>query len=169
MSDRADDWLTEFRRLRAEVDAMRALGASRWGLGPEVGFAQATSPVTVTSTTESAGSVCLSAGAITFDGLPVVCHLTAPYVQPAAVAGALVFVSLFEGATQICRLGLVGTPQGTNAMFVPFSGRHRFTPTAGSHTYTVTAHQSGGNGTFGAGGGGGVGDYAPALITFNRT
>jgi hypothetical protein len=132
--------------------------------GKEVNYTQITAPVTVTSTTEATGTVCITTPAITFTGAPVMVEVFAPYVQPAAVAGAVVFVNLFEGATEIGRLGVTGNPAAGQFLW-PFTGRLRFTPTAAAHTYSVTAYQVSGNGTFGAGAGGGNA-YLPAFIRF---
>jgi hypothetical protein len=131
----------------------------------EINYTQITAPVTVTSTTEASGTVCITTPAITFDGSTVMVEVFAPYVQPAAVAGSVVFVNLFEGATEIGRLGVVGNP-AAGQMLWPFTGRLRYTPTAGVHTYTVTAYQVSGNGTFGAGAGGIA--YLPAFIRITR-
>lgn len=170
MADRALDIVGVVNDLRARLARVEALGAARWGVdnggGSEIGYDQITSPVTVSSTTEATGTTLITASAYTFDGGPVICYVFAPYLQPASVGGAVVFVSLFEGATQIGRIGLVGNPQAAQ-MFVPFSGLLRFTPSAASHTYKATAHQAGGNGTFGAGAAG-TGGYTPAFIRFTR-
>lgn len=168
--DRSDDLLTTIAGLRKDVAEMQRLAASRWGIddggGSEIGYDQITSPVTVSSTTEATGTALITAAAHTFDGGPVICHVSAPYVQTAAVSGALVAICLFEGATEIGRIGIAITPAAV-ALVVPFEGRHRFTPSAGSHTYKVTGFQSSGNGVFGAGAGG-TAAYLPAFIRFTR-
>jgi hypothetical protein len=117
----------------------------------------------VTSATEASGTVVIAAPAFTFDGSPVICEVLAPYLQ--AATNTIVFVGLFEGATQIARLVLYGG--GSTTQYAPFYSRYRFTPAAGSHTYSVTAFQSGGSGVFGAGGGG-VSGYPPAFIRFTH-
>ena len=134
----------------------------------EINYTQITAPVSVTATVEASGTVCITTPAITFDGAPVMVELFAPYVSVPPGAGVICFVSMFEGATQIGRFGLVSCTAGASyTQYTPFHGRLRFTPTAGAHTYTVTAYQSGGNCNFGAGAGG-TGLYMPAFIRFTK-
>jgi hypothetical protein len=134
--------------------------------GAELGYAQITAPVTVTSATEASGTVVIAAPAFTFDGNLVMCEVIAPYVSTAAVAGAGLALCLFEGATEIAKLGIV-LSVAAQVQYATWSSRLRFTPTAGSHTYTVTAFQIGGNGVVGAGAGG-TGTYMPAYIRFTK-
>jgi hypothetical protein len=135
----------------------------------EISYTQITAPVSVTSTTEASGTVCITTPPITFDGTPVMVEVFAPYLQPAPAGGAIGVVSLFEGSTQIGRLGIgINNAAGSSPPAFPFCGRLRFTPTAGLHTYTVTAFQTGGaNANFGAGPGG-TAQYTPAFIRFTR-
>lgn len=129
--------------------------------GYEVGYDQITSTVTVSSTTESAGTTIISCAAHTFDGNPVIAAFRAPYISN---AGNFLTICLFEGATEICQIAVyvaVGN--------IPGLAEIRFTPTAGSHTYTVTGVRGSANGTVGAGAGtGGAGVLAPAFIRFTK-
>jgi len=103
--------------------------------------------ITVTPSTDATGQTILTLPAITSDGAtPVIVEFYCPRATPASVAGALVVVSLWEGATQIGRIAVAGSP-AANVTIVPIHGRYRFTPAAGTHTYTFKAHQGGGNAT----------------------
>ena len=141
--------------------------AAGWAYPPgfEIGYDQITASVTVSSTTESAGTSIIAAAAHTFDGGAVLAQFFAPFVSTANAAGATVTVLLFESTTEIGRLGQVQTTSAN--MNTPFSGFLRFTPSAAAHTYTVTAIQSGGNGTIGAQGGG-TSLFVPAFIRFTK-
>lgn len=136
-------------------------------VGQELAYAQITSGVNVTSATEATGTTVVTAPAFTVDGsTPVLVEFFAPSAFPASGVSSFIYISLFEGATQIGRLGIVLDPAAANEQ-LPVNLRYRFTPAAGSHTYTVTAHQSGGNGTISAGAGG-TGTFVPAFIRVTR-
>lgn len=123
-----------------------------------------TSSVTVTSTTEASGTTVISAAAHTFDGEPVIATFSAPFVQSAS--GAAIVICLFEGTTQICRFGAVGT--GTTVSDVAFECSYRFSPSAGPHTFKVTAFMGAtGSGQVRAGAGG-TADYRPAFLRFTK-
>lgn len=134
--------------------------------GYEIGYDQITSPVTVSSTTESSGTTVITASAHTFDGSPVIATFYAPGIATAASLGAILVVNLFESTTQIGRLGIVQT-SAVGAFETPLVGMIRFTPTAGSHTYTVTSFEASGAGSITAGAGGTTA-YAPAFIRFTK-
>lgn len=124
--------------------------------GTEIGYDQITNNVTVTSTTESAGTAVINAAAHTFNGSPVIAEFFSPLV--AAASGDFVIACLFEGATEIGRLC------AANAQ-LPVVGKLRFAPSAGTHTYSVTAyHITGSSAIFG--GVGGTGAYVPAYLRF---
>ena len=148
------------------ADIANVAGLARLGVGYEYAYAQITSGVTVTSTTEASGTTVISPPAFTPDGTPVLVEFFAPIVQCASVVNAQVTILLFEGATQITRLGgfenTAGQPNNTPACL-----RYRFTPTGASHTYTITAIQSGGSGTVIAGAGG-TATYSPAFVRFTK-
>jgi hypothetical protein len=137
--------------------------------GYELAYAEITATVNVVSTTEATGTLIVTAPAFTADGSsPVVVEFFSPALTSPAVAGGYLIVSLFEGATQIGRMGAVVPPTAAN-LAVPAFTRRRFTPSAGSHTYSITAVVSGTTGTpsVGAGVSGTVG-YMPAYIRITR-
>ena len=138
--------------------------------GYEFGYDQITSPVNVGSTTESSGTTIISCAAHWFDGGIVLAHFWCPYVnEDLNAAGDKVFVSLFEGATQLARILTATTLSTTSYGEFSQSGAYRFTPTAGLHTYTVTAHASSTSGTPSIGAGAaGTGAHAPAFIRFTK-
>lgn len=138
--------------------------------GFEINYTQITSSVNIVSTTEATGTTILSPGAITFDGTAVLVQVFAPLIATdTAAAGDRVVVSLFEGATQIARLGQISVPSVTSQASWPFNAMFRFTPTAASHTYTVTAFATSTTGTpaFQAQGGG-TNNFSPGFIRFTK-
>lgn len=138
--------------------------------GGEIGYDQITSPVTIVSGDESDGTPVVTCGAHTFDGGPVMAEFFAPYVTPANATSSQVTLSLFEGTTQIGRLGivLVGEVTGENqTLGIPFVGKLRFTPSAGAHTYKVTAFATGGDANVVANAPG-TGAYLPAYVRFTK-
>lgn len=135
--------------------------------GYEFHYKQITSPVTIASTTEASGTSIIAADATTFDGSPVIVEFFSPDVGWAGTTTFLV-VSLFEGATQIARLGIKTWISATSATLESeMHCRYRFTPSAGSHTYTITAYKSGGTCTIGAGASG-TAAYGPAFVRFTK-
>ena len=138
--------------------------------GFEISYTQITAPINIVSTTESSGTVILSPGAITFDGSPVLVHLFAPVlVTDSAAVGDFAVLSLFEGATQICRMIINEAPITVTPYQLTGNAFLRFTPTAASHTYTVTAFASSTTGTPKVTAGtGGAGAYPAAFIRFTK-
>lgn len=131
--------------------------------GYEIHYKQITSSVVVSSTTEASGTTIITCDPTTFDGGLVIAHFYCPYL---VTADPGLFISLFEGATQITRFGVSSIPSGAGHGH-ECSAFYRFTPTAGSHTYTVTGHRSTSNGTVTAGAGG-TAAYPPAFIRFTK-
>lgn len=132
--------------------------------GYEYGYDQITADVTVSSTTEAAGTTVISCAAHTFDGSAVVAEFFSPSILTGLADG--VTVLLFEGATQIGRL--CHTQVGASTSQSPGVGKLRFTPSAASHTYTVTAIRAGANsGTIKAGASG-TGVFVPTYIRFTK-
>lgn len=157
-------------KLNIPSDATKfARGDGTWAIpaGTEIGYDQVTAGVTVTSTLE-AGTTVITAAAHTFDGGPVIVEFYCPQAQLTAAAGNYVVVSLFEGATEISRLGSAQNPgTGSGIFIVPISARYRFTPSAGSHTYKITAFTNGANATLAAGSGG-ASAQPPMFVRFTK-
>jgi hypothetical protein len=155
-----------------QVPVASSSSAGAWAFPPgfEINYTQITANVNIVSTTEATGTTIISPGAITFDGTAVLVHFFSPSVKcDTATVGDLTVVSLFEGASQITRLGLRVTEQTTAASGEPFSCFYRFTPTAASHTYTITAFSTSTTGTPAVQcGAGGTGTASPAFVRFTK-
>lgn len=139
--------------------------------GYEISYTEITTSVNVTSTTEATGTTIISPGAVTFDGGPVMVEVFAEGCALPKAATAVLCICLFEGSTEITRLGVYEVFGGssTQQLVVNLFGAYRFTPSAGSHTYTVTsfANSTTGAPNIGAGNGG-TGGTAPAFVRFTK-
>jgi len=137
--------------------------------GFEIGYDQITAPVNVASTTEATGTTIISCAAHTFDGAPVLLTVYFPYIENGTAAAADVTVCLFEGATQLGRLGIFGPASGTLQEVCAFCAQYRFTPSAASHTYTITAFANTTTGTPQIGADvTGTGHYMPGFARFTK-
>lgn len=133
----------------------------------EIAYVELTSQVTISSTTESSGTLVLDLGSFAFDGTAVIFEFFAPNFASPAVSGGFMALSIFEGSTQIGRLGVIQSPAAA-ATSMSFFGRRKFTPSAASHDYKLTAFVSpSGSGLIG-GLGGGTGTYLPAYARITR-
>lgn len=132
--------------------------------GFEIGYDQITAPVSITSVTEATPDTVILSAAHTFDGSPVLLTFFSPHIQNAA--GFNLTIVLFEGATEIGRLGTIAHATG-EVIDRPVTAMLRFTPTAASHTYKVGAFVSGGTGTVGAGVAG-TGAFIAAFTRFTK-
>lgn len=121
---------------------------------------------TIAQGAEATADLVVSAGAITVDGGPVLIEFYSPAVAPAAAAGALIFVYLWQDGASIGRIATVANPAAGQHV-APVHTARRLTPAAGSRTFSIGATQAGGNGIVYAGAGG-VGQYVPGFIRVTR-
>lgn len=138
-------------------------GASQFGFGRELAYAEKTSVTNVTTTSTVPGDTVVTAPSITLDGVTtIIIELDAPYLQ--APNTGSIYALLYEDSTQ---LGLVGvsSPPGTG---VKFNGKRRRTPSAGAHVYSFRSYVSGGTGGAVGGDVGGPGLYLPAFIRITQ-
>lgn len=144
-------------------------GAGTGGLvlppGYVFGYDQITAPVTQSSTTEATPTALIACAAHVFDGGAVMLEVFFPDANPQGTPG-FCRVVVFEGATEIGRLGQIQNDAGANVQG-PFIGKIRFTPTAASHTYTIGAYGSAATTIFTAGVGG-TGAYGPGYAQFTK-
>lgn len=128
-------------------------------------YAEVTTNVSVTGTTEAAPTDVVSLGALTYDAVPIEIEAFCPDVGTSASLTVL-FV-WYDGATELtraveARTGSASDDKGT-------SPKIRLTPSAGSHTYKLTCFKASGTVSLSAGSGsGGSGTYAPIRITARK-
>lgn len=137
------------------------------GGGGELGYAQITSPVSVTAGTESAGQTIVTAPPLALDGATAILvqFYSAQCSSPAS-AGHLV-LTLWDGGTSLGTIGQIA-PVGTAFVAIPVTVVRRLTPSAASHTYAIKAWLSQpGTGSVSAGVGG-PGNHPPAFLRISR-
>jgi hypothetical protein len=145
--------------------------AGTWAFPPgfEIGYAQITANTSITDTADATATALISPGALTFDGGAVLCTFYAPAITTDNAATAdTVTVTLFEGATQICRLGTTRTAVIASPVQNAVCMMFRFTPTAASHTYKLCAFATSNSGANIVAGVAGTAAFAPAFIRFTK-
>lgn len=155
-----------------QVPVASSSSAAVWKYPPgfEINYTAITSNANVTDTSEATATALISPGAITFDGTAVLVHFFCPAIlTDTAAATDTVTVTLFEGSTQITRLGVAKTEVVAAPNLTAASYFYRFTPTAASHTYKVCAFANSATGTPTlTAGNGGTNGYSPAFVRFTK-
>lgn len=149
----------------------RVSGAVAWALPPgyEYDYAQITSNVTVTSTTEGSADTVVSSSAVAYDGSTTVfIEFYAPLVDPATdAAGRALLLVLYDGASNLGRMGYAQNEVSGQHGYQTMYAKRRLTPSAATHTYHVKAFVTAGTGTVFAGDGAAT-HYMPAFIRITR-
>ena len=134
----------------------------------ELGYAEITANVTISSTTEGSGTTIFSDLSFVSDGSPILVELFSPQARPSLSANASITVSLYLNGSEHTRTwGRHRTAAGTNGDNKPLHLSRRITPSAGFHTVSVKAYASTGSGVFGAGTGTSTTD-APAFLRVSK-
>lgn len=134
----------------------------------ELDYAQFTSPVSPTATTEATANTIVTGAAKTYSGtLIVVLEFFAPRVRPDDSSNAQMVFSLWDGSTDTGQIAYVGNPPSATSPQHSVYGKRRFTPSAATHTYSIRAHVSAGTGYVGAGAGG-AGVLVPGFMRITR-
>lgn len=137
--------------------------------GFEINYTQIVSTANITDTAEATATALISPGAVVFDGAAVIAEFFTPQLTTNTSANGFVAVTLFEGAAEIARLGILANETAATSQTSGVTFRLRFTPSAGSHTYKVCAWASAATGTPAiTAGNGGTNGWAPAFIRFTK-
>lgn len=159
---------TDVQAHDADLDTLAALGfdgnaahyldgSGAWstpvgggGSGSELDYVQTTSSLTVTATTDATAQAFATGNSVAYDGSTAV--LIECYVPFASATVAIVF-NLYDGSTDLGRLGQLNSPTtaGTN---LPMLLARRLTPSNASHTYSVRAWKTSGTASANCGAGG---------------
>lgn len=137
------------------------------GGGTELDYVQITAAVTVTATADGNGNgtAVIDGNAVTYDGATRVCiEFFCPLaaINPSFQQHS-VYVNLYDGTTDLGRLGRVTADVAAVSEVVPFFGRLFLTPTAAAHTYHVRAWKdAAGDTAILTAGAGGASAYLPA-------
>lgn len=135
--------------------------------GHEFDYAEFTSDVTVSATTEAGANTVVTGNAVTYDGATIVMiEFFSPHVDPQTTAGANIWIVLYDGAASVGHWGLAQTPANATTR-VPVYLRRRLTPSAASHTYSARAYRGTANGGIAAGAGGN-GAVMPGFIRITK-
>lgn len=143
----------------------RVSGSPAWALPPgyEFDYAQITSNVTPSNTSEGAADTVVTGNAVTYDGSTIVMiEFFCAAARPDGTAGRSMTITLVDGGTSIGTWCVLNSP-ASNSNNHGLCLRRRLTPSAASHTYGVEAYVSAGTGLIAAGAGG-AGTVVPAYI-----
>ena len=149
---------TNYKVLAADWNAI----ANDLAFIAEVGYAEFTSPVTVTATTVGTAVQLVTMPAVTYEAAPILIEYYLPRVTPGV---AQLNLDLRDGTTVLGQLGSAPA----NGSPGPIYGVRRLTPTAASHTYNLTAwNNAAATATISVGTGGTAGDQTAILPGFIR-
>jgi hypothetical protein len=152
----------------ASLDATgKVPGSQIASVSGELAYAEITSNVNVTATTQATANPIVTAPAVTFDGTTIaLIDFYAPLVRSPAGGAATILVLFEDGAA----IGTLAQVLGSTAQVdAPVRVTRRLTPAAGSRTYSVRAYVPSGTGIVYAGPGGpGVFVPVPAFIRIIR-
>jgi hypothetical protein len=136
----------------------------------EVDYAEVTSQVSITATTEGAATTVVAGAAVTYDGATeIVIEAFLPYVAINGVANDVGQLVLYDGSTSLGKVetihaqvtGVTGTVPGVHV-------RRKLTPSAGSHTYSIRGYKTSGSTFIAGGGAGGSGNIIPGFLRITR-
>lgn len=148
---------------------MRVSGSVAWALPPghEFDYAQITSPVTVSSTTEATPTNIVSGNSVTYDGSTAVIIEFFTCEISCNTASVINIINLWDGSTDIGRIAKVRADISTDRR-VSVYARVRLTPSAAAHTYHIKGWNGGASTTSVDAGAGGAGTAVPAYIRITK-
>lgn len=117
------------------------------GAGEELDYAQATSGVTVSGTSEATATTLVTGNAVAYDGSPVYLEFHAPYTDSTTI----IRFYIYDGSGSVGEMGLLKNSAGN---YSTVNQSYRFTPSAATHTYGVRAAVASGTSLVDAGAGG---------------
>jgi hypothetical protein len=122
----------------------------------EYDYAQWTTSVNITATTEATANTIVSGNPVVYDGATIV--VIEAFIPSATKGTTYTQFWLFDGSSSIGAIGVCQVAGGTSLKL-----ETRLTPSAGSHTYSLRGSVDGATGTA-TGGAGGAGAYRPGFI-----
>ncbi len=137
--------------LGASGTVVRSTGATNayaYPPGYEVAYAEITSGVSVTATSEGAAHTVVATSSATYENVPYLIQCYSPRAET-STNGVFVF-DIYVDSTILGRMGIIALPAGS----APYFGQIRYTPSAGSHTFTWKVWRGTNDGTLNAGAGG---------------
>lgn len=153
------------------MSLQRIGGVVAWGFPPgyEYDYVAITSAVSVTGTSAAGATTAITGNAVAYDGSTrVKVEVSSPFIEAPAVLNASIVVNLWDGSTDLGRIGILTAPAAGQCR-APLRAAIFLTPSNASHTYTVKTWVTSGTGSFGAGAGGGSGaNYIGAFMRIVR-
>jgi hypothetical protein len=133
--------------------------------GAELAYAEITSNVSVTATTEPGAQVAITTPSVTIAaGQSIIAEFYSPWITTPAAAAASLRIKLTDVSVNFGIIAELFTP-AAGVTGAPVLARRRLTPSAGAHTFYAQAWVIGGaSGQITAGPGNAVGTYAPAYL-----
>ncbi len=139
------------------------IASSGGGGGSELDYVEVTSTLTLTATTAATGQVAVQGVGIALDGsTDIKVEFFCPFGD--ASGGVALVVDLWDGATDIARIGGLGIVSGGNngdSLYCAEFLRGARRPSNATHTYAVKAWKTGGTAHLNAGAGAGADVTAP--------
>lgn len=132
-----------------------------------VAYAEFTSPVAVTSTTDTSPDTIISSGSITYEAVPHLFHFSCGRVVHATTA-VITHLTFCDGTTEIMRVR--SEARVTNALTGAVDVMWEYTPTAAAHTFLVAGYQASAATTTyqAAASGGGASSDRPGFLRITR-
>lgn len=132
------------------------------GSGTELDYAERTSDLTVTATSDATADTVVSGNAVTYDGSTRICIEV--YVSACEIStNQGVLLNIYDGSTDLGRVCNVAPKASTGSAVNAAYGRLFLTPSSGSHTFHLKAWKTAGTATLYASAGGAA-SYLPAFI-----
>lgn len=139
--------------------------APSWEFPPgyEFDYAQATSGVAPTATSEATANTVVTGNAVTYDGSTAIwVEFFTPAARPDSTAGRTMTFALYDGSSSVGLMGTITMAASTGDTKTILL-RYRLTPSAAAHTYSIRAYVSAGTGSI-SGQAGGSGLFVPLYI-----
>jgi hypothetical protein len=130
----------------------------------EVAYAEITSPITVSATTQAGANTVIDSGSVTYAAVATWIEFYTPYIETGTAAAATVIINLWDGGTDLGFLGESLNTGGTNNMRSATLMKRKITPSAGAHQYIVKAWRVSQNGAIQAGAGSSSAVWMPAYL-----
>jgi len=134
----------------------------------EIAYGEILADVNIPAAVEATALEFLTAGAITYQNVPIVIEFVSPSVVLQGAAGARLDFDLWDAGTMIGTIAEIvnNDPVPSPGKTVPMHGVRRLLPTAGSHTYRIRGYATAGTGIVHAGTGPSA--YGPSFIRVRR-
>jgi hypothetical protein len=156
------------------ADSAQTLGV-KWAAGGsnatgyEFDYAELNSgSVNISTTTDATATTVITGASVTYDGSTIVLiDVFFPAIDTVNAAGDNMVIVLYDGATDLGRLGLTRNV-AASVLRMPFRAAYRLTPSAAAHQYIVKAFVIGGGTGVVYGGAAGAAVNMPGFLRVTR-